>query len=429
MRRTRGILAGFTAVALVATLPAFGAGFGIFEHGSKAMGMAGAFTAQADDPSALFHNPAGIAFQEERDFMVGLTWITSLEAEFEGANPFPGLGVMREQETLSETPAHLYWVEPLGDRWTFGLGVFTPFGLTTEWKDPNTFPGRFLSTRAALRTFDVAPTVAVEVTDTFAVALSGWVRFSDVELDQHVPFPNPFTQTISDVATVELESDLDNGAGFTVGLLHKPTNSFSWGLSYRSSTEIDYSGDARFTQNLTGTPLDALVPTALPVGQEIGVETRIEFPDMASFGVAVALAPRVLVEADANWTGWSTFDVLPVDFAIDALDTERVQNFEDAWNYRLGLRFGDPDGNQWRFGYVFDESPQPEEAVSPLLPDADRNGFTIGYGYVGNKYTFDVAVMYLDFDERERDQSFPGEGPFFGTYQNQAVLIGLSLGF
>ena len=51
---------------LAASGPAFGAGFGIFEHGSKAMGMAGAFTAQADDPSLLFHNAGGPRFRRRR---------------------------------------------------------------------------------------------------------------------------------------------------------------------------------------------------------------------------------------------------------------------------------------------------------------------------------------------------------------------------
>ncbi len=414
---------------LVVTTSAFGAGFGIFEQGSKAMGMAGAFTAQADDPSALFHNPAGIAFQDERDFLVGLTYITTTESSFEGANPFPGAGVMAEQETLQEVPPHAYWVEPLGDRWTFGLGIMTPFGLTTEWEDPDNFPGRFLSSRAALRAFDVNPTLAVRVNENFSLGFGAFARISDVELDQHVPFPNPFTQTISDVATVRLESDFDTGFGFNVGLLHKASDFFHWGLNYRSTVEIDYSGEAAFSQNLTGTPLDQLVPTVLPIGQEVEVETEIEFPDQASLGFAFHFSEGVMLETDFNWTGWSTFDVLPVDFEIDDFDSERIQRWDDAYNYRIGLRLGREGESQWRFGYVFDETPQPEEAISPLLPDADRHGFTLGWGYVGNKYTFDIAGMFLIFDDPERFRSFPEEGDFFGTYEQQGILIGATLGF
>jgi hypothetical protein len=37
--------------------------------------------------------------------------------------------------------------------------------------------------------------------------------------------------------------------------------------------------------------------------------------------------------------------------------------------------------------------------------------------------------MYLDFKERSRHRSFPGEGPFFGTYNTQAILLGLTVNF
>jgi hypothetical protein len=37
--------------------------------------------------------------------------------------------------------------------------------------------------------------------------------------------------------------------------------------------------------------------------------------------------------------------------------------------------------------------------------------------------------MYLPFDERERDESFPSEGPFFGTYNTTAYLVGATVNF
>lgn len=430
MRRYVSILANATALVALGLVglagPSFGAGFGIFEQGSKAMGMAGAFTAQADDPSAMFHNAAGLAFQEERDFLVGFTWISSLEGDFQGANPFPGAGATGELESLSEFPPHFYWVEPLGERTTFGLGLETPFGLVTDWKNPDSFPGRFISTRAALEVIDLNPTIAFEVSDRFSIGIGAIGRFAKVELTQHVPFPNPFTQTISDVATAELESDRDTGFGYNLGILHRASDFFSWGLSYRSTVDVDFSGEAIFFQNPTGTPLDQLIATQIPFNTDIGVETNIEFPDMASLGLAFHFTEDFVVETDVNWTGWSTFDMLPVDFAVDQFDTVSEQDWEDAWNYRLGVRWNTRAGNQWRLGYVFDETPQPEEAAGPLLPDEDRNGFTVGYGFVGRKYTFDLAVMYLDFEEREVTRSFEN---FLGTYQTEGLLVGVTLGF
>src|SRR5204862_2785353 len=92
------------AALLLASAPAFGAGFGIFEQGSKAMGMAGAYTAQADDPSMLWHNAGGLAFVTDSAGSLGATWIHSTKADFNGAAPYPGPGVSEEQKALSAFP-------------------------------------------------------------------------------------------------------------------------------------------------------------------------------------------------------------------------------------------------------------------------------------------------------------------------------------
>jgi long-chain fatty acid transport protein len=418
------ILAALTAGSALA------AGFGIFEQGTKAMGMAGAFTAQADDPSALFHNAGGLAFVTKREWSAGFTWIHGLKAEFDGANPFPGEGYSAEQKKLSEFPPHFYYVQPIGGITKFGFGVETPFGLTTEWDNPNQFAGRFLSTKAALRAFDLNPTVAWQF-GNFGIGIGGIARVSDVELNRNAPAINPFTQQVVDVAKLNLQADFSEGYGFNVGILHKFNPSFSWGLSYRSKIKVEYSGDARLSQVLTGNAqFDGIIASRLPFNRDLPVETEIEFPDMASLGLAFAITPNLLLETDANWTGWSSFDEIIIDFtggATNSLpDVTLPQGWDDAYNYRIGLRWQASPSAQWRFGYVLDETPQPEEAVSPLLPDADRNGFTVGYGHTGN-WGVDVAVMYLPFDERSRNKSFPGEGAFFGTYNTDAVLVGLTL--
>ena len=71
---------GLAALVALSAGAVHGAGFSIFEQGTKAMGMAGAFTAQADDPSLLFHNAGGLAFVNERAFSAGVTWIHGNES-------------------------------------------------------------------------------------------------------------------------------------------------------------------------------------------------------------------------------------------------------------------------------------------------------------------------------------------------------------
>jgi long-chain fatty acid transport protein len=433
MQRRGGVIGrALTFIALVALAagPIHAAGFSIFEQGTKAMGMAGAFTAQADDPSMLFHNAGGLAFVTQRQFSLGTTYIKGTKADFQGAAPFPGPGVREEGVLLSEFPPHAYWVQPINNTWKFGLGIETPFGLVTEWKNPNQYSGRFLSTKAAIETFDVNPTLGWQVTPNFGIGIGGIARFAKVELNRHVPLINPFTQTAVDVAALKLDADFSEGYGFNVGLLHKVNNSFSWGLSYRSQISVDMEGDARLTQISTGNAqVDALVASRLPFNSNVPVETTIDYPDSASLGLAFGLSPNLLLETDVNWTGWSSFKEVPITFTNGALPSQVLpEQWDDAFNYRAGLRWTTSPSAQWRFGYVFDETPQPEEGMSPLLPDADRQGLTLGFGHTGG-FGYDLAVMYLDFKERTRNQSFPGEGPYFGTYKTKALLFGLTLNF
>lgn len=436
MRRRGGFLwmkaLGVGALGVLAALPLSAAGFSIFEQGTKAMGMAGAFTAQADDPSALFHNVGGLAFTENWQLSAGATYIRGLEAEFEGADPFPGRGYEAEQEDLSEIPPHIYYVRPLNDTWKFGFGVMTPFGLTTSWENPDQFAGRFLSTEAALQAIDLQPSIGWKVSETFGLGFGPVARVSSVELNRNVGAINPFTQRFVDVGRLALEGDFSEGFGFAGGVLHKVTDRFSWGLNYRSKIKVEYEGDARLTQVPTGNAqFDAVIRTRLPFGVDLPVATEIEFPDEASLGFAFGITDNLLVETDFNYTGWSSFESVPIDFtggATNSLpDSELPQEWDDAYNYRLGLRWTMGSGHQLRFGYVFDETPQPEEGMSPLLPDANRNGITLGYG-TGR---FDLAVMYLMFDERSRNRNRPGDelSTFFGTYNTRAILLGATVNF
>jgi long-chain fatty acid transport protein len=435
MRRRGGFVARALVVAVLGSVmaaPMYAAGFGIFEQGTKSMGMAGAFTAQADDPSALFYNAGGLAFVTEQQFSIGDTYIHATKAEFEGDNPFPGAGYRAEEKKLSEFPPHAYWVRPIHDTLKIGVGITTPFGLTTEWENPDQFAGRFLSTKAALRAIDVNPTLGWQF-GNFGLGVGVIARFSDVELNRNAGAVNPFTQTFVDIGRLKLTSDFNEGYGWNLGILHKFNNSFSWGLSYRSQISVDYDGDAKLTQIPTGNAqFDAVLRSRLPFGTNLPVKTKIDFPDMASLGLAFSITPNLLVETDANWTGWSSFEEVTIDFtggATNSLpDTTIPQQWEDVYNYRLGLRWTTGPSSQWRFGYVYDETPQQEEGVSPLLPDADRNGFTVGYGYTGGLKA-DFAIMYLPFNERSRHRSFPTEGPFFGTYNTTAWLFGATLTF
>jgi long-chain fatty acid transport protein len=428
-----GALAVLAALAATPLRPVFAAGFSISEQSAKATGMADAVAAQSDDPAVIYYNPGGMAFFDKAAGSVGATYITFTSAKFKGANPFPGDGYTATQQKLHAFPPHAYWVQPITPQLKLGIGIETPFGLQTRWQNPDSFAGRYLSTLASIKDVDINPTVAWQVTPELGIGAGFIARLSEVQLERDVPANDPFTFTTVNAAKIKLKSKYDNGYGFDVGFLNKPTPWLSWGGSYRSAITVNYTGDAILFPRSSGDPFfDAILAAQLPYNTSIPVKTQIKFPDMANLGFAFKAMPDLTVELDGNYWGWSKLTDVPITFPNGQLpSSDIIQRWKNSYAVRAGLNWASSPTWQWRLGYVWDQTPQPEEVVNPLLPDANRNGVTAGIGFRGNPFDVDLGVMYLFFADRTRAKSFSDDpsGPFFGTYSTKALLVSLTVGF
>ena len=141
--RSRRAAAAIMAAALTQALASSevqAAGFSVFEQGARGMGFAGAYTAQSQDPSAIFHNAAGIAFLKGKRLYFGGTFVKPY-TDFTGADPFPGAGRTETGDVgVIPLPA-LYYSQQFSDRLSFGLGVH-PF--KTQWAERH-YSGRPIS--------------------------------------------------------------------------------------------------------------------------------------------------------------------------------------------------------------------------------------------------------------------------------------------
>jgi long-chain fatty acid transport protein len=416
-------------IALAAASPGLSAGFALFTQGAKASAMGdGAFVAQADDGSAMFFNVAGLGFQKERSIEFGGTLIKPADVDFSGRAPFPGpTQSARGAENVS-FPIHFSWVEPLGERTTFGLGVHAPFGLRTEWEDRDEFSGRFLSYYADIVAYDVNPSFAWQATEEFSVGVGVIARLSSWKQRRRLAQVNPFTGLPAEVADANLTTDMGDGYGWNAGILHRPTSWFSWGLSYRSQIDVEYEGETRLLQLTSGDfVFDQLVAAVIPFDERPRFENELAFPDMAAVGLAFRISPRVLMETDVNWMGWDSFETIDLTFPDDPdFDETNPQDYEDSVTYRIGFEILSPTGSAWRFGYAADESPQPDSSVSPLLPDADRHVYTFGWGREGTEVDLDLALLWVDLGRRTTASN---SSNFNGVYESDAVLLAMTLGF
>lgn len=420
---TRTVAAGL-ALALCQAPAAAAGGFSFFAQGSKAMGMAGAFVAQADDPSAIFYNVGGLALSEGKLISVGTTAWTLNESLYQGLAPGIGAGTTGEQDAGTTLLPHVFAGIPLSSRLILGLGVTSPFYFETAWLAPESFAGRHVATGAELTTYDVTTNLSFAVSKTFGFGFGAIYRTSEVSLGRRLDRDNPFTGGRSDVASLATGSDASDGFGWQVGLLHRPSPRFSWGLAYRSPIEIDYSATGVLTQIATGnSQLDQLVAASLPFDQQLAASTRLELPETLALGIALGLSRQVVLEVDGEWTGWSTVADLSFAFAgHPVLDQTILLAFDDAMSFRAGFQYTFAGGAQLRAGAAFEESPQGDATVGALLADKDRTLYSLGFG----KDWLDVAFTWVEEDQR----LIGGQvDDLDGNYRSNAWMFGLTASF
>lgn len=416
------------ALALIAVglLPsaAPGGGFELATQSSKGMAMGGAFVAAAEDPSAVFYNLGALAFLDKKAPTVtaGVAMRRLNESFYQGLPPGIGAATTGEERTGELFTPHAFAALPLGDSARLGIGVYSPFGFDVRWADEDRFAGRFIALDSSLETIDVVSGVAYQVSPTLGVGAGVVYRTSELSLARRLPSFDPAAGKVVDVAGMRMEATLDDGLGWSSGFLLRLGEAISIGGSYRSAIEIEYSGEARLTQIPTGNSgLDALIAATLPFDQDLSFRTRIEFPETAVLGAAVALSDTTLVEIDVGRTTWTSFDRLELLLPNNPeLDRALPQNFVDSTSYRLGTRIEAGDGSVLRFGVALEETPQPDEALGPLLPDAERISYSAGF----SKDWLDIALVWVDSQKR---RTVVNGDDFNGNYNSNAWILGLTI--
>lgn len=416
-------------IALAAAPCAFGAGFGINEKGPKATTMGGAFAAQADDLSAMYYNPAGLASNEKLTTFVGGTFIPYF-ASFDGANPIPGQGYSVDMKQQTFVLPQLYIAVPVAKGFNIALGTWVPFGLSTAWENPDSFRGRFLSQRVDLRQFAIGLQAAYQVTDWLSIGAGPELRIGDVKLQRNVGALNPFTNRFVDIAHADIVGEgFQSKLGWAAGIQLKPMPALKLGASYHSAVDVDYTGNATFYRIPTGNPtFDAILSTRIPFDTKVPAAVTVQFPGVAQFGVAYDVCSKVTVEADVDYTTWDVFDQTVLKFdttnGITVPTSTLSHNWKNVWTYRIGFdyKFG---GGYVGAGFLYDKTPQPDEDVSPLLPDSDRVGYSIGGGIkIGESVALELSNLALFFHKRTTSTNHDN---YNGTYKTFADLIVLNL--
>jgi long-chain fatty acid transport protein len=415
----KGLLTIMLSLLLVSASMA--GGFGLYEFGAAASAMGGATVARAWDASTVFYNPAGLAFIEGTNFYGGVTLI-SANNKWSGAEPI-FTGVEAESKAALHTPIGVYFTHNYNNDLAVGIGVTNPYGLGLAWEDD--FPGRGIAFNTDLKSFYISPVVSYKLSPELSIGVGLDLVYSMVLLERSAYLFGSTGSAGVEVGKSKLEGTSGLGVGFTVSAMFR-TDKAGFGMLYRHSVENKFDGgDATF--ELYDTYASA-VAGALLVDQK--ANTAITFPNSFNIGAYYKVLDNMGIEVDYQWTGWSVFDQLELEFDDSRLNQVVPEDYHNSNTYRVGVHYDLMDNLQLRAGYIYDETPQPIHSVSPLLPDNSRNDYSVGVGYTMGNMKFDLGYMLVDFGERSTVEDGFGrnENNFNGTYAGVANLFMFSFG-
>jgi long-chain fatty acid transport protein len=448
-------------LALLALPAAAGAqAFGLNEIGSCALARGFAATASpCDDASSIYWNPG--AMPRAAGWTVsGGAAIIKIDGDFIQDTTF----ATYKGDAPTAVVPHFFVTYRGAGKLAYGLGVYVPYGLTSQWGDD--FPGRFAAKKASLQTLYVQPNVSYQITPNWSIGGGPVFGHSTVELVQGIDLSQQrtsatgptFGQLGIPLRTEFARATLKGSAtafGVDLGLHGKLTPVWEMGVRFLSQLSFNYDdADATFEQRPTGLVLAAtnlITPggISLPVDQVVAgsfatggpltaqkVSTQIRHPAQVQVGFAYSGFQNTTLSAEYAYVGWKSFNQLPVDFAGSATDRVLQEDYNNTSGIRLGAEYGMSGGTKLRAGFTATAAVAPDETVTPLLPEQDRSLAMIGAGVpFGGRFVLDAtyARIFTPGRRGRLDERPAGSTPQqaialnAGSYSLSANILSLTL--
>ncbi len=394
----------------------YAGGYRVALQGQRMLGMAHAGLSVFNNAETAFFNPAGMAFLDGKyNFSFGVSGIMS-HVKYQNAYYYQAY----ETDNPIGTPFYLYAAYQATDKVSLGLAVYTPFGSSTVWHD---WAGSDIVNEISMKVFYIQPSMTFKFSDMLSLSASLIMVYGGVTYNKNVN--RYLTGDNGEKTTVQLDSGMTGAAGYDLSLAFRPTKNLSIGLNYRSSVILDAKyGKAEF-DNVPSFLSNKLKTTAFSA----------KLPMPAEFGIGFSVKPvdKLLLAVDYNYTYWSIYKELRIDFKNDLPPSIAEKNYKNTSSIRFGAEYQLNDNMFVRAGYYYDQSPVTKGYFSPETPSLDSNNYTFGFGYQMNKWTFDLSLLYVDGQERTDYTYVKGEGSsahkFGGTYVNNAIIPGIGVSY
>jgi len=400
--KTRPFLFWFLTMLASASIHA--SGFRIYLQDAAAAQQGNAFTATADNPSAIYYNPAGITQLTGHNLRNGVDLVyynfdfrSNTGQEWDSIDHLRGVAQF------------FYTYSPEKLPFSFGLGVYSPYGLGSKWPDDSPF--RTLARRCDLMFFSFNPVIAWKVSDQLSVAAGPMLNYADLDSRRGM-------------AVVGDEFRFRGrgfSPGFNAGLLWRPHEQHALGVNYRSPTTVDYHGHT-FVRNLT-----PAIPGLPPSGKE-SASLEMPYPQHLTVGWSYRPTPAWNLEVDVHWTDWDRLNTVTI--RQGAVSISEVFDWRSTFECSAGVTRHFDNGYSIGGGFAWGESASPDAHFNPFCADLAGPGFMLGLGHQGKRWSWNAA--YYAYYGLPRTVSGSARSPAGqsadGRYEGVMHFVCLSMG-
>jgi long-chain fatty acid transport protein len=338
--------------------------------GTRAIAMAGAFTGIANDASAVSYNPAGLAFlaSDGTHFEVyGYLSLTKFRYENAGAffesneKPIvPGLFAARSF-----------------DRFALGFGYYIPYGGGGTAYQDFMGTGIELKSAAGFQAFTAAAAYKITPDLSVGAGVSMYVGVVDTRAPQAISQPVP--------ALVDYESEYGgrSGYGWNLGVLYKPTDALSVGVSVISPSSVRMEGEERVRIPAFGA--DATNDSEI----ELGV------PWYFAAGLGYRLNPGLTLGLTACWMNWSDQKEVIITHASTDESTRVATHYKNSYRVSVGMEYVASKKLTLRAGLKYQPGATEDDYLIPSSNDVDLVVPSLGVGYRFGRAEIDLATFYV----------------------------------
>lgn len=383
-------------------------GYQVNTLSARQNGMGHTGVAQKLGAESMYFNPAGLGFMESTVDLSG-----SFNAVMATASAKNAEGKWTTDNDPS-TPMMFNAAFSIYDNLKAGINLYTPYGSGINWGD--SWAGAILNQSVSLKAFTVQPTFSWRITPKLSVGAGLTLSWGSVDLSKGLIVPSTADAVIGGLilagalpaatplfngtmpASVNLTGKSAVAAGFNVGIMYDIDSQWTVGAQFRSKSTLRVK-KGQAAVSYANEVSQSLLQNQLGLINNANFAAEMPLPSVITFGASYKPVENLLLALDLQYTGWSTYKHLDIEFLnpnLTSFNQHLVKDYKNSWAFRLGAQWGATERLDLRAGLILDLSPVNKEHYNPETPGMTKIEPSLGLSFRPIKsFSIDLSVLYV----------------------------------